>query len=226
MSWGSWWRSLFPRGSNAAPPPRRLDGRSKKLLEHSIKTLPYDEPGWITSKEAKSLFCQWTINTLSARWTKWESKKSQASPPVWATDVYLNSCRSRTGSTSFATSQIAEATGIMPKSRAEIPHAWEADRRYSAFQPSRPDLPQGNVWGLSQDELEQLVTAFQRTKSGQADEARRKRPFHLHLRSARKRSSARMDVISRIAWRAIDTPLNGALTPSEITQQHEGVATG
>jgi hypothetical protein len=58
MSWGSWWKSLFPRGSIAAPRPRRLDGRSKLLLEHSIKMLPYDEPGWITSKEAKSLFSQ------------------------------------------------------------------------------------------------------------------------------------------------------------------------
>jgi hypothetical protein len=51
MSWGSWWKSLSPRGS--APSPRRLDGRSKMLLEHSIKMLPYDELGW---KEVKSLF--------------------------------------------------------------------------------------------------------------------------------------------------------------------------
>jgi hypothetical protein len=47
MSWGSWWKSLFPQGSIVAPPPRRLDGRGKLLLEHSIKMLPYDEPGWI-----------------------------------------------------------------------------------------------------------------------------------------------------------------------------------
>jgi hypothetical protein len=56
MSWSSWWKSLFPRGS--ALPPRRLDGRSKMLLEHSIKMLPYDEPGWIPMKEASSLFSQ------------------------------------------------------------------------------------------------------------------------------------------------------------------------
>jgi hypothetical protein len=56
MSLGSWWKSLFPRSSIVAPSPRRLDGRSKMLLEHSIKMLPYDEPGWITTKEAKSLF--------------------------------------------------------------------------------------------------------------------------------------------------------------------------
>ncbi len=56
MSWGSWWKSLFPQGSIVAPPPRRLAGRGKLLLEPSIKMMPYDEPGWITSKEAKSLF--------------------------------------------------------------------------------------------------------------------------------------------------------------------------
>jgi hypothetical protein len=32
---------------------------------------------------------------------------------------------------------------------------------YSEFQCRRPDLPQGNLWGLSQDELEMLVAAFQ-----------------------------------------------------------------
>jgi hypothetical protein len=47
---------------------------------------------------------------------------------------------------------------------------------YSAFQRSRPDLPQGNLWGLSQDEMEQLVTAFQLHKSQQADDAQRERP--------------------------------------------------
>src|SRR5271170_7021195 len=51
---------------------------------------------------------------------------------------------------------------------------------YSAFQRSRPDLPQGNLSGLSQDELEQLVTAFQLHKSQQADEAQQERPFRLH----------------------------------------------
>jgi hypothetical protein len=56
MSWGSWWNSLFPGGSVVVPPPRRLDGRSKTLLAALIKMLPCDEPGWITTKEAKSLF--------------------------------------------------------------------------------------------------------------------------------------------------------------------------
>jgi hypothetical protein len=53
-------------------------------------------------------------------------------------------------------------------------------KEYSAFQRSRPDLPQGNLRELSQDELEQLVAAFQLDKSGQADEAQRERPSRLH----------------------------------------------
>jgi hypothetical protein len=48
--------ALFSGRSVVAPPPRRLDGRSKTLLAASIKMLPDDEPGWITSREAKSLF--------------------------------------------------------------------------------------------------------------------------------------------------------------------------
>jgi hypothetical protein len=32
---------------------------------------------------------------------------------------------------------------------------------YSAFQQGRPDLPQGSLCDLSQDELELLVAAFQ-----------------------------------------------------------------
>jgi hypothetical protein len=57
----------------------------------------------------------------------------------------------------------------MPKSRAAMLHAIvKLIDEYSAFQRNRPDLPQGNLWGLSQDELEQPVTAF---KSQQADEA-------------------------------------------------------
>jgi hypothetical protein len=62
----------------------------------------------------------------------------------------------------------------MPKSRAELLHAIvKLIEEYSAFQRSRPDLPQGNLWGLSQGELEQLVAAFQ--KSQQTDEARQER---------------------------------------------------
>jgi hypothetical protein len=43
----------------AAPPPpapRRLDGRSATLLTASLKMLPEEELGWITMKEAGTLF--------------------------------------------------------------------------------------------------------------------------------------------------------------------------
>jgi hypothetical protein len=69
----------------------------------------------------------------------------------------------------------------MPKSRAEMLHAIvRLAEEYSALQRSRPDLPQGNLWGLSQDELEQLVAAFQRHKAQQTDEAQRERPSRFH----------------------------------------------
>jgi hypothetical protein len=69
----------------------------------------------------------------------------------------------------------------MPKSRAEMLHAIvKLIDEYSAFQRSRPDLPQGNLRGLSQDELEQLVAAFLLDKSQQAEEAQLERPSRLH----------------------------------------------
>jgi hypothetical protein len=39
----------------------------------------------------------------------------------------------------------------------------------SEFQRRRPDLPQGNLWGLSQDELEKVVAAFQLERHADAD---------------------------------------------------------
>jgi hypothetical protein len=69
----------------------------------------------------------------------------------------------------------------MPKSREEMLDAiGRLIREYSAFQRSRPDLPQGNLLGLSQDELEQLVAAFQLHKSQQADEAQQAGRTRLH----------------------------------------------
>jgi hypothetical protein len=53
--WDSW-KSLLLQGSPSAPSAQRLDGRSKALLAASIKTLSWEAPGWITSKEAKQLF--------------------------------------------------------------------------------------------------------------------------------------------------------------------------
>jgi hypothetical protein len=69
----------------------------------------------------------------------------------------------------------------MSKSRAEMLQTIvRLVKEYSAFQRSRPDLPQGNLRGLSQDELEQLVAAFQLHKSQQADEAQQAGPTRLH----------------------------------------------
>jgi hypothetical protein len=48
----------FFRPGAPPPEPRRLDGRSKPLLAASLKMLPDEEPGWITMKEAKTLFSQ------------------------------------------------------------------------------------------------------------------------------------------------------------------------
>jgi hypothetical protein len=55
MKWGDWWRSIFWGGATTNA-PRRLDGRSKTLLAASMKILADGEPGWITIKEANSLF--------------------------------------------------------------------------------------------------------------------------------------------------------------------------
>jgi hypothetical protein len=50
----------------------------------------------------------------------------------------------------------------VPKSQVEILGELGAlIEEYSAFQRSRPELPQGDLWALSQDELEQIVAAFQ-----------------------------------------------------------------
>jgi hypothetical protein len=58
----------------------------------------------------------------------------------------------------------------MPKSTEEMLQTLEElIDEYSAFQRGRPDLPHGNLVDLSQDELEQIVDAFQQHKS-QLDE--------------------------------------------------------
>jgi hypothetical protein len=58
----------------------------------------------------------------------------------------------------------------MRKTRAEM---LELVRKlvaeYSELQRRRLDLPQGNLWGLSQDELEKVVAAFQLEGHSDAD---------------------------------------------------------
>jgi hypothetical protein len=55
----------------------------------------------------------------------------------------------------------------------------ELIEEYSAFQRRRPDLPQGSLRDLSQDELELLVAAFQLHKSEQ-EKGRTDRSQRLH----------------------------------------------
>jgi hypothetical protein len=54
----------------------------------------------------------------------------------------------------------------MPKSATKMLRALERlIDEYSAFQRSRPDLPQASLVDLSEHELEQLVAAFQEHKA-------------------------------------------------------------
>jgi hypothetical protein len=67
----------------------------------------------------------------------------------------------------------------MKKSQNKILETLEAlIDEYSAFQRSRPDLPQGNLRDLTQEELDRLVSAFQVHKSEREAEARI--PTRLH----------------------------------------------
>jgi hypothetical protein len=50
---------------------------------------------------------------------------------------------------------------------------------YAAFQRRRPDLPQGDLVDLSQEELELLVSEFQRDRADEEDETDSTRPTPL-----------------------------------------------
>jgi hypothetical protein len=67
MSLWDWWKSLLLQGSPSAPSARRLDGRSKTLLAASIKVLPYETPGWITTRRRRSPFHPWTMTMRLAK---------------------------------------------------------------------------------------------------------------------------------------------------------------
>ena len=69
----------------------------------------------------------------------------------------------------------------MPKPRTKMLEALEElIDEYLAFQRSRPDLPQGSWVDLSEDELEQIVVAFQQHKSGPAKPGFADRPPRFH----------------------------------------------
>lgn len=62
----------------------------------------------------------------------------------------------------------------MPRPHNQMLEALEElTEEYSAFQRSRPDLPQGSLCDLSQDELELVVAAFQLHKSTHAGQTPR-----------------------------------------------------
>jgi hypothetical protein len=59
----------------------------------------------------------------------------------------------------------------MAKSRAEMMElVAKLLAEYTEFQRRRPDLPQGDLIDLSEEELEILVAEFQRDRATQADE--------------------------------------------------------
>jgi hypothetical protein len=59
----------------------------------------------------------------------------------------------------------------MAKSRAEMMKLLaNLLVEYAAFQGRRPDLPQGDLRNLSEQELDLLVTEFQRDRAAEADE--------------------------------------------------------
>jgi len=65
----------------------------------------------------------------------------------------------------------------MAKSRAEMmKHLGKLLAEYAEFQRRRPDLPQGNLCDLSEQELECLVTEFQRDRAAESDDTDPTRP--------------------------------------------------
>jgi hypothetical protein len=71
-------------------------------------------------------------------------------------------------------------TSTQSKTKEMLETLEELIAEYSAFQRSRPDLPQGSVSDLSQDELELLVAAFQLNKAEQELAEQTERSTHLH----------------------------------------------
>jgi hypothetical protein len=65
----------------------------------------------------------------------------------------------------------------MAKSRAEMMELLgKLLAEYAEFQRHRPDLPQGDLRGLSEKELEILITEFQRDRTTEEDDIDPKPP--------------------------------------------------
>jgi hypothetical protein len=59
----------------------------------------------------------------------------------------------------------------MAKSRADMmKHLGKLLAKYAEFQRRRPDLPQGDLRDLSEQEMDLLVTEFQRDRATEADD--------------------------------------------------------
>jgi hypothetical protein len=59
----------------------------------------------------------------------------------------------------------------MVKSRAEMMElVGKLLAEYVEFQRARPDLPQGDLRGLSEEELEIFIAEFQRNRTAEADD--------------------------------------------------------
>ncbi len=71
-------------------------------------------------------------------------------------------------------------TSIKSKTQEMLDTLEELIGEYSAFQRSRPDLPQGSLCDLSQGELELLVASFQLHKAEQEVAEQTERSTHLH----------------------------------------------
>ena len=123
-------------------------------------------------------FERWQGIELELRFTEGlpEACALLASGPVrQELDVLCQQARSRPP---IETSTKSEARSFWTSEMLETLEELIAE--YSAFQRSRPDLPQGSFRDLSQDELELLVASFQLHKAEQevAEQTERSTRFH------------------------------------------------
>jgi hypothetical protein len=166
---------LLLRGSPAVQPAQRLDGRSKALLAASIKTLPYDTPGWITDKQAKQLFSQMADDYAFGEMDE-VGKSNIADFAAHVTPGCSFEFMPVEGRVYFRGIVAADHDrGVrelsMAKSRKEkMQLLANLLAEYAAFQRRRPDLPQGDLLNLSEQELDLLVTEFQRDRAAEADD--------------------------------------------------------
>jgi hypothetical protein len=134
--------------------------------------LPYEMPGWITNREAKQLFSPMEDEYAFGEMD--EAGKSNIADPA----ARSSSCRLKGGCTSCGIVTAAHDRGrsgsrelSMAKSRKEkMQLLANLLAEYAAFQRRRPDLPQGDLRGLSEQELYLLVSEFQRDRAAEAEE--------------------------------------------------------